>query len=310
MCFNLIGEPCEQTDICVVESGSLTFEFLQIDCITGEENDFEPIINKGEITIDPDGYNISSAFCSTDDSSNSGSITFSGAGGTGPYEWMVTPGTAMGTGLNDCETITVDNLGPDNYTVTLIDANNTVINEIITISTNSDFPFVLTLDGTNPTCFDRDNGSIDVVNIEGGEMPFIYEWSTFQFDEGSLTQLGKGDYALTITDANGCTTSSEISLTVDTLSISFEVISDPSCDEGAMDGIVSIFAEGGTPFPGNNYFFEVDGIIVGNDTTFYFGNGGPANPFTPANLPSGCFEVIASDNASIACTSDPNTILY
>jgi gliding motility-associated-like protein len=300
LCFDLIGDPCESSDICITESGPVPFEFVQIDCITGEENDFPPIINKGEITIDPDGYAITSAFCSSDDASNSGSITFSGSGGTGPYNWEVSPGGASGTGLNDCETATIDDLGPGTYTVTLIDANNVVTNEVITISTNSEFPFILTLDGTNPTCFKTENGSINVVDIEGGEGPFTYEWSTFQFFEDSLIQLGAGDYDLTITDINGCTASSSVALEVDTIKLNFTVISDPSCD-GSSDGIVSITAEGGTPYAGNGFLFDIGGI----NGTIYFSGGGPLNPFTPGNLPAGCFEVVASDNATFACTSDP-----
>ena len=301
LCFTLVGDPCDQSDICITESGAVLFEFIAIDCITGEENDFIPIVNKGEITIDPDGYEITAGFCSSDDTSNSGSITFSGSGGTGPYDWEVQPGGASGSGLADCETTTVDNLAPGNYTVILTDANNVVRTEIITISTNSDFPFILTLDGTNPSCFDRTNGIVNVVDIEGGEGPFIYDWSTFEFFEDTIRQLGAGDYALTITDINGCTASSEFALNVDTLKLDYTVISDPSCN-GASDGIVSITAEGGSPFPTNNYNFEIDGI----NGTFYFEKSLiPTNPFTLGNLPSGCFEVIATDNASITCYSDP-----
>ena len=301
LCFDLVGDPCDQSDIWITESATVPYEFVQIDCITGEDNDFPPIINIGEITIDPDGYAINAAFCSSDDTSNSGSITFSGAGGVGPYDWTISSIGASGTGLADCETATVDNLAPGMYTITFTDANGTIRNEIITISTNSEFPFVLTLDGTAPTCFNRYNGEVVVADIEGGEAPFSYLWSTFQFDADTLSQLRTGDYQLTITDVNGCTASSEFSLEVDTLKVSYDLISDPSCD-GSANGVVSLFAEGGTPFPGDNYTFEVDGI----DPTIYFGGTViPTNPFTPANLPSGCFEVVASDDAAIACYSEP-----
>ena len=300
LCFTLVGEPCDESDICITESGSIPFEFVQLD-ENGEDIDLPPTINKGNITIDPDGYAITTAFCSTDDNSNSGSITFSGAGGTPPYDWVVEPGGIMGSGLEDCEKATVDNLGPGNYTITYTDANNVVRTETVTIATNSEFPFLVNLQGNDPTCFDLFNGSIDVVDIEGGEAPFAYEWSTFQFEEDRLTQLSTGDYALTITDVNGCTTSAEVSLDVDTINLNVQVISGPSCEPGAQDGIVSIFAEGGNPFPGGNYMFEVDGIDVP-----YFSNSiAPTNPFTPANLPAGCFEVVAFDNASIPCFSDP-----
>jgi len=300
LCFDLIGDPCEQSEIWISESADVSYEFVQVDCITGEDIDLPPIVNIGEITIDPDGYTISSAFCSSDDLSDSGSITFSGSGGTRPYDWSISPGTASGTGLNDCDTATVDNLAPGSYTITFIDANNVVINEIIEITTNSDFPFVLTLDGTNPTCFDNFNGSIDVVNIEGGASPFSYEWSTFQFYENTLDELGTGEYALTITDANGCTTSSAVSLSADTLNISYEIFSEPSCD-GSADGIVIFTAEGGIPYTDDKYDWNIDGI----SPTIYFGSGSEINPFTPGNLPAGCFEVVVSDNANITCFSDP-----
>ncbi|MEM9547501.1 MAG: gliding motility-associated C-terminal domain-containing protein [Bacteroidota bacterium] len=307
LCFELIGEPCDQTDICITESSKVSFEFVQIiDTLTGEDIELLPIINKGQLVVDPSNYVINTAFCSTDDSSNSGSITFSGAGGTGPYSWSISPGTASGTGLMDCETATVDNLGPGTYTVIITDSNNVVRTEVITITTNSDFPFTIDLDPINPTCFDSQNGSIIVSDIQGGEGPFSYEWSTFQFFKDTLENLGSGDYALTITDVNGCTTSAEVSLNADTISLSYVLVVEPSCEENANDGLVTITAEGGTPYPGNNYTWDIDGIIMGNDTTFYFGGTNfPLNPFSPGNLPEGCFEVVATDNASIPCASDP-----
>lgn len=303
LCFDLIGDPCDETDICIAESSSVPFEFQQVDLVTGESYELPPIINKGVITIDPDGYNISTAFCSTDDASNSGSITFSGAGGTGPYEWMIEPGGFSGSNLADCDKVTIDNLAADDYTITLIDANNTVINEIVTISTNSDFPFILTLDGTDPTCFDNDNGSIEVLNIEGGEGPFTYTWSTFEFFEDELTGLGSGDYSLTVTDVNGCTTSASTSLHVDSLALMLEIVSDPSCDGMTSDGTISLTATGGNPFPGGEYEFEIDGV----DGTFYFAatNGFPQSTLIAGNLPEGCFEAVAFDNSAIPCYSDP-----
>lgn len=305
LCFLLVGNPCESSNITITETGSVPFEFIAIDCITGLDNDFVPIVNSGELTIDPDGYSISTAFCSTADGNDTGSITFSGSGGTGPYQWEVSPSGASGSGLADCDTASVSNLGPGNYTITFIDANGVSRSEIVTIASNSSFPFEITLAGTNPTCFSNDNGTVIVTDIEGGEAPFDYEWSTFQFLKDTIVKLGAGDYGLTITDINGCTASSEISLDVEPLVLSYEIIAEPSCDS-TSNGIVSIFAVGGTPFMGNNYEFDIDGIIVGNDTTNYFGGSiQPTNPFTPSNLPSGCFEVTASDNATTACNSEP-----
>jgi len=301
-CFLLVGDPCDESEIVITESGNVQYEFIKINGQTGEEFDSRPIVNPGTITIDPDDYSLTTSICSTDDASDTGSITFSGSGGTPPYDWSISGTMASGSGLDDCERVTVDDLAAGEYTITFIDANNIVRNEVVTIQTNSDFPFIVDLQGNNPTCFDRFNGSVDVLNIQGGEAPFQYEWSTFEFEEGMLSDLGSGDYTLTITDANGCTTSNSVSLSVDTLKLSVQIISDPSCEENARDGIVSIFAEGGTPYANGGYDFDIDGL----DETIYFGaSGAPTNPFTPGNLPEGCFEVVASDDASIACFSDP-----
>ncbi len=64
---------------------------------------------------------------------------------------------------------------------------------------------------TNITCNGGTNGSA-IANTVGGAAPFTYAWSNGQ-DSIVATGLGVGTYSVQITDANGCSTSSQVSIT-------------------------------------------------------------------------------------------------
>ncbi len=302
ICFEIIGDPCE-TSILATNGNPNTITITIAEPATGSDIpllDSEINLVSGEVTVDPDGLFISESHCSTDDGSNTGSITFAGSGGNGPYSWTLTGSgvNESGSGLLDCETATVNNLGPGTYSLTIIDSNNVVRNESITIVESSAFPFVLTLGGTDPTCFDKDNGTVIIENIIGGEGDFTYEWSNQNFVDDAIDDLYPGDYSLTITDENGCSTSANYTLEADTVSVEVIVFSAPSCDGGA-NGIVTFIASGGTPYPNGGYDYDVDGTDI-----FYIANGFEVpGSFTPANFIEGCFEVVAIDDLN--CQSDP-----
>jgi gliding motility-associated-like protein len=302
ICFEIIGEPCE-TSILATNGNPNVITITIAEPISGSDIPLlESEINlvTGDVTVDPDGLFISESHCSTDDGSNTGSITFAGSGGNGPYTWTLTGNgvNESGSGLLDCETATVSNLGPGTYSLTITDINNVVRNESITIVESSAFPFVLTLGGTDPTCFDKDNGTVIIENILGGEGDFTYEWSNQNFVDDAIDDLFPGEYSLTITDENGCSTSASYTLEADTVAVEVIVVSDPSCD-GSADGIVTFVASGGIPYPNGGYDYDVDGT-----DTFYIANGFQVpGSFTPANFIEGCFQVVAIDDQN--CQSDP-----
>lgn len=302
ICFEIIGDPCE-TSILATNGNPNVITITIAELSTGSDIpllDSEINLVSGDVTVDPDGLFISESHCSTDDGFNTGSVTFAGSGGNGPYSWTLTGNGVIenGSGLLDCETATIDNLGPGTYSLTITDASNVVRNESITIVENSAFPFVLTLDGINPTCFDKENGTILIDNIVGGEGVFTYEWSNQNFVDDTIDDLLPGEYSLTITDENGCSTTSSYLLEADTVGVEIIVFSDPSCD-GSSDGIVTFIASGGTPYPNGGYDYDVDG-----SDPFYIANGNMITPsFSPANFPEGCFEVVVIDDQN--CQSDP-----
>jgi hypothetical protein len=65
--------------------------------------------------------------------------------------------------------------------------------------------------GYNVTCNGATNGSINL-SVTGGCAPYAYLWSNGSTSEDPST-LGAGTYGVTVTDANGCTTTNSFTLT-------------------------------------------------------------------------------------------------
>jgi gliding motility-associated-like protein len=62
-----------------------------------------------------------------------------------------------------------------------------------------------------PSCFENDDASAYVDNIYGGEQPYAYLWNTGETTD-NIDNKAAGDYSLTVTDKNGCTVSSNITI--------------------------------------------------------------------------------------------------
>ena len=142
-------------------------------------------------------------------------VTISGNGGTLPY---------TGTG-----TFTV-NAGAYNYTIT--DANGCTASTSLNISE----PTLLVGSSSNTPilCF---GGTADIsVSANGGTLPYT--------GTGTFT-VNAGAYNYTITDANGCVTSTSITVSAPTLLVGNATASSISCNGGTAT--VSVSATGGTP---------------------------------------------------------------
>ncbi|GAB5525394.1 MAG: hypothetical protein Roseis2KO_32660 [Roseivirga sp.] len=88
------------------------------------------------------------------------------------------------------------------YSLRVLDANDC---EFI-ISYEIDEPEPLTATTMdNPSCPGESNGSI-LVQASGGTAPYFYRWNTSPPQDGDLIEgLPAGKYSVTVTDANGCT---------------------------------------------------------------------------------------------------------
>ncbi|MCB9342715.1 MAG: T9SS type A sorting domain-containing protein [Lewinellaceae bacterium] len=118
---------------------------------------------------------------------NDGAATAAIAGGQLPYVYIWS---------NGATTASITGLAAGTYTVTATDAVNCVVSQSITVS--SPDPLVATvINIQNVQCLNDQNGSAEVV-VTGGTAPYSLN--------STLDNLGVGNYSVTATDANGCTT--------------------------------------------------------------------------------------------------------
>ncbi len=132
------------------------------------------------------------------DSDGAASLTV--MGGTPPYTYLWSNGatTATITGLMG---------GPYSYTVT--DANGCTYSGGLCIMKPA--PIIPNLIRENISCFGAADGSA-TLNPSGGTPPYTYLWSNGS-TSNMISGLDVGNYAYTITDANGCTRVGDFSIT-------------------------------------------------------------------------------------------------
>jgi hypothetical protein len=164
-------------------------------------------------------------------SGGSASAIVSVTGGVPPYDYLWSNGAA---------TSTVTGLTPGAYTVSVTDANGCI--EVASVSVPQTPSVTLSFIRNNPDCAGANDGGLTLI-VSGGEPPYSYEWSN-----GSTAQnqsgLSAGAYSVTVTDQNGCETSSTISLTAPS-AITLQVVSTGATCLGAANGVASVTASGG-----------------------------------------------------------------
>ena len=126
-----------------------------------------------------------------------GSVVLEILSGTPPYEVNWSNGE---TGLS------LENLPVGDYVFEIVDATDCNLIGSITIGSSGSITTDIITTGT------QTNTGTAIANVFGGQAPYTYQWSN-----GStgifVENLTRGDYTVTITDANGCT--SETSFFID-----------------------------------------------------------------------------------------------
>ncbi|MBI4646051.1 MAG: gliding motility-associated C-terminal domain-containing protein, partial [Bacteroidia bacterium] len=153
-------------------------------------------------------------------------------GGTSPYDYL------WNTGV---QTQGIASLPAGIYSITVTDANNCTASESIIINEPSDI-LSATIYTNGVACYGSTNVTASV-NVNGGTSPYSYYWSTG--DSGSLiTNLAPGNYYVTITDANQCTTTNTITIIQSSfLETDFEITL-PHCNI-SRDGRIEVHVHGG-----------------------------------------------------------------
>ncbi len=99
------------------------------------------------------------------------------------------------------------NLEAGTYTLDIADNGGCPYSETFTITEPDDLTFsFIDFDPETISCFGANDGAISI-DVAGGTQPYVYAWTLdglpFSTDE-DLTNLGPGDYTISVTDANSC----------------------------------------------------------------------------------------------------------
>ena len=167
---------------------------------------------------------------------STGSATASGTGGTGSYTYTWSP-----AGGNSA---TASNLSAGTYTCTIADANNCTSTAVVTIQQPA--ALVPAASTTSVLCNGGTNGSA-TVSVSGGTAGYTYTWSPAGGNSASAAGLAAGTYTCSITDANGCSTNTAVTI-AEPAAVSLVVSASTSitCNAG-NNGSASVSASGGVP---------------------------------------------------------------
>ena len=163
-----------------------------------------------------------------------GAIDLTVSGGTDPftYAWS-----------NNEDTEDIENLTAGSYTVTVTDANGCTAE--LTKTVNEPAELSIATSSTPSTCGEA-NGTA-IADPQGGTAPYSYSWEDGQ-TAPTATGLLSGTYAVTVTDANGCTATADVVVDDEGAPTLSTQVTDVACNGGA-DGTIDLTVSGGTdPF--------------------------------------------------------------
>ena len=141
------------------------------------------------------------------------------------------------------------------YNFTITDSNNCQYSEIAII--NEPNPLDITYSISLPSCVDSYDGEIQLT-VVGGTPTYNQNWLGF-----NPTSLGVGVFDVIVTDTNGCTENSSISLSPRSDMLIIEDVVNASC-EGFCDGSADFAISNGIlPYQSNWYGFNPDSLCPG-----------------------------------------------
>jgi uncharacterized protein YjdB len=166
---------------------------------------------------------------------STGSINLSVTGGTSSYSYLWN---------NGATTEDLSGLAAGTYSVVVTDANGCTTTASATITQPSAALSAVVSGQTNVLCNGNSTGAINL-SVSGGTSSYTYLWNNSATTE-DLSSLAAGTYSVTVTDANGCTTTASATITQPSLLIaSIASQTNVTCN-GGSNGLATISVSGGT----------------------------------------------------------------
>ena len=126
------------------------------------------------------------------------------------YQWS----TAQGHIVKDGDTANPLVDGPGTYELTVTDAVNGCTNTTsVVVTADPAIPNDLNVRLRQIACYGDNDGAVSIQGVIGGTAPFQYSFDGGPFtSDVTYTNLGPGDYPITIIDANGCKLNTGVSI--------------------------------------------------------------------------------------------------
>lgn len=189
--------------------------------------------------IEPAVLSATVTAANADCGNDTGTADLSVAGGSAPFTY---------TWDNGASSEDLSGLAPGTYSVVVTDANGCTA-QVAAIVNGTPAVLAEAVTNNNP-CYDGNEGSI-ALTVTSGTAPFVYAWSNGATGQ-AIDGLSAGDYAVTITDANGCSFNGTYEVTendaivIDTVLSTYSGGYNVSTWQGA-DGSIAVHVTGGTP---------------------------------------------------------------
>ncbi|MFN0035444.1 MAG: proprotein convertase P-domain-containing protein, partial [Saprospiraceae bacterium] len=202
-----------------------------------------------------------------------GSIDSQISGGTSPYQYLWSNG---GTAAD------LQDLPCGQYFLTLTDAVGCVKNYTVTL----DCPQAISIASMMPqhvSCFDGTDGSV-TVTAQGGTAPLVFLWNDANAQVTATAQnLPAGNYTVTVSDANGCSTTASAGVTEPSLFTVSTTHTNVTCLNGGDGSATAVPMGGVEPY------------------TYSWGAAGTTQ--TISNLAAGTFFVTVTDANQCTATA-------
>jgi PKD repeat protein len=213
----------------------------------------------------------------TCDNGTDGQASVTVSSGQAPYQYLWNDANAQTTS-------SATGLSGGLYNVTVTD--NIGCSSVMAVSITDPASIVLASSTTKSSCGGA-TGTATVTVTSGGTAPYSYQWVTGA-TTSSVTGLGVGQYAVNITDAHGCTSTTNVSISEQNgATLSTNTVTNTSCYGGSNGSIDMNVTGGNAPF------------------TYAWSNGSTTQDIS--NLAAGSYSVTVTDNSG--CKGTYNTTI-